>query len=79
MDNKQTIYIRVLEEETPTLCRTQGVNVGNGLYKVLPTSNYDPEDEIWEFPPGSIVRCELVDDGEEEFLLAIQEVPEEPK
>jgi hypothetical protein len=27
------------------------------IYKLLPTSNYDPEDEQWQFLPGTIVHC----------------------
>lgn len=57
------IYVQLLEEGTPTARPTQAVPLGNGLYKILPTPNYDPEDEIWEFPPGSIVRCETVKDN----------------
>jgi hypothetical protein len=28
---------------------THGVSFGSELYRVLPTSNYDPDDEPWEF------------------------------
>jgi len=49
------IHISLLEEGTPTWKLIQALDLGNGLYKLLPTENYDPEDEIWEFEPGSIV------------------------
>ncbi len=52
------VFVPLLDEGTPTLRGTQALPLGEGLYKVLlPVSNYDPEDEVWEFPPGSIVRC----------------------
>ncbi len=52
------IYVPLLEEGTPTIRPTMAIPLGGDLYKVLPTPNYDPEDEIWEFLPGSIVRCD---------------------
>lgn len=69
------IYVSLLEEGTPTARATQAVPLGNGTYRLLPTPNYDPEDEIWEFLPGSVVRCEMrrgvfVD----KFLLAVEQV-----
>lgn len=55
----KTIYIKLLEEGAIAYRPTQAEEVEPGLYKVLPTENYDPEDEIWEFLPGTIVRCEV--------------------
>lgn len=51
------IYIRLLEEGTDVFRPTQGEEISEGIYRVLPTVNYDPEDEVWEFLPGTIVRC----------------------
>lgn len=67
------IYIQLLEEGTPTARPTQAIPLGNGLYKILPTQDYDPEDEIWEFLPGSIVRCKIVKGNwVKEIFLAIE-------
>ena len=59
------IYVRLLDEGVSVMRPTLGVIVGNGIYRVLPTENYDPEDEKWEFPPGSLVACgwENTEDG----------------
>ena len=65
------IHIRLLHEGTECSRATQALELGNGLFKVLPTSNYDPEDEVWEFPPDSIVRSEIRWSGGKEFLLAV--------
>lgn len=75
MANKITVYLNLLEEGTPTWRPTEAVDLGNGLYKLLPTDNYDPEDEIWEFLPGSIVKIKSAktDEGEE-VLLAYEQV-----
>ncbi|MCP5362258.1 MAG: hypothetical protein H6908_06480 [Hyphomicrobiales bacterium] len=37
---------------------TSARGLGNGLYEVLPTPQYDPKEQQWEFPPGSIVHLE---------------------
>ena len=53
-----TIYVKLLEEGTEVSRPTQALDLGNGLYRILATADYDPDDEVWEFPPGSIVRVE---------------------
>ena len=69
------IYIQVLEEGTDTARGTQAVDLGGGVYKILPTPNYDPEDEIWEFLPGSFVKCIVTtDDKGNDILLAVEQV-----
>jgi hypothetical protein len=50
---------------------TQGVVLGNGFLKLLPTDNYDPNDEHWEFVPGSIVRAKEVRNVDGTYLLAV--------
>ena len=51
------IYIPLLEEGVPVLRPTQGQRVQKGGFLVLATSDYDPDTEVWEFPPGSVVTC----------------------
>lgn len=53
----KTIYIKLLDEGTKVARPTQGLPLQNDLYLVLPTPNYNPDDEHWEFSPGSVVRC----------------------
>ena len=65
------IYIRLLDEGTECSRPTQALDLGNGLFKILPTPNYDPANEVWEFPPDSIVRSATRRSEGEEFLLAI--------
>ncbi len=52
-----TVYVNLLEEGTDGLRGTDAIDLGNGMYKLLDTPYYDPEDEIWEYLPGSIVRA----------------------
>jgi hypothetical protein len=52
------IYVRLLDEGTECSRPTVALDLGDGLFKVLATQGYSAEDEHWEFPPDSIVRCE---------------------
>jgi hypothetical protein len=64
------IYIPLLDEGMPVVRPTRGVPLGGGLYRVLATADYDPEDEHWMFPPDSIVRCVLETRSGGEILVA---------
>ena len=70
-NNIKAIYIPLLEEGTPTARPTQAEELVDGTYKVLlPEDGYNPEDEVWEFLPGTIVRCKITESvfGNEMFL-----------
>ena len=69
-----TVYIRLLEEAVTCIRPTEAEPLKDGTYRVLPTPNYDPTDEVWEFQPGSIVHCESFDGSQGPYLLAIAEV-----
>ncbi len=55
----RTVYVQLLEEGTLVWRPTKAENLGEGRYRLLPTDNYDPEDETWQFLPGSVVVCEM--------------------
>ena len=65
------IHVRLLDEGTDCSRPTQGVVLGNGLFKLLQTDNYDAKDEHWEFLPGSIVRAKEVRDDDGVYLIAV--------
>ncbi len=67
------IYVRLLDEGTEVVRPTGAIAQGNGVYRLLPTENYSPDDEIWEYLPGSDVRVERRERNGEEILLAIAE------
>jgi hypothetical protein len=52
----KTIYVRLMDEGTYVLRPTEAQELGNGLFKLLATPQYNPDDEKWEFSPGSAVR-----------------------
>jgi hypothetical protein len=66
-----TIYVRLLDEGTPTSRPTKAVEVGIDSFKLLATPDYDPENEPWEFLPGTVVRCEAREHDGERYLLAV--------
>jgi hypothetical protein len=69
-----TIYIQLLNEGTTVYRPALGEILGNGIYKILATENYDPEDEEWEFLPGSIVKCENKKLERGIFLVAVSKI-----
>ena len=52
-----TIYVALLDEGTNVWRPVPARKVGEATYEVLRPADYDPEDEKWEFPPGSVVEC----------------------
>ena len=70
---KVQIYVQLLDEGTPTMRPTEAIVLENGLFKVLPIPDYDPEDEIWEYLPGSIVKCQEFKNEDGQYLLAVDE------
>ncbi len=72
----ETVYIALLNEGTSVWRPTLGEKIQESVYKILPTDNYDPNDEEWAYPPGSIVRCEMQMHGSgskrEQVLVAVE-------
>jgi hypothetical protein len=68
--NVIVVYIPLLNEGTDVLRPTTGVVLGPDTVRVLPTADYDPAAEQWEFPPGSQVRCVTERRGGREVLVA---------
>lgn len=67
-----TIYIRLLNEGTEVFRPAAAKPIGSHFFKVLPTSNYNEEDEVWEFVPGSLVECERRQLGGDDVLVAVK-------
>ena len=70
------IYVPLRDEGTDVVRPAEAVELGSGVYKILRPVDYDPEDETWEFPPGSLVRCERRRNDSGDYLCAIEVVPE---
>lgn len=66
------IYIPLLDEGTDVWRPTQGEVLSNDIYLVRPSPDYDSEDEVWKFPPGSEVICEIRKLSAGEVLAAVR-------
>lgn len=73
--NIETVYVQLLDEGTIVFRPTKGIRLEESIYKILPTKNYDPEDERWEFPPESVVKCLVRELDGKESLVAVLKVP----
>ena len=51
------LHIPLVNEGTDVLRPTTGISVAPDVVRVQATDDYDPDTEVWEFPPGSEVRC----------------------
>jgi hypothetical protein len=52
------IYVELLDEGTACWRRIIARSVGNELFEILPSEDYDPDDEVWKFLPGALVKLE---------------------
>lgn len=52
------IYIKLLDEGTEAYRPVSATKMGEGVYQLEGFDIYDPEDETWEFLPGTYVTVE---------------------
>jgi hypothetical protein len=72
------IYVQLLDEGTDCWRPTDGRCVRGMTYEVLVTPKYDPEDESWEFVPGTVVECEYRKLSGGVVLVAVRQAPAMP-
>lgn len=65
------VYVPLLGEGTDVRRPTRAVACGPKTFRLLATDDYDPDDEIWEFLPGTVVECRPGTIGGREVLVAI--------
>lgn len=65
-----TVYVRLLDEGTDVFRPSLAVALGGDIYELLRSESYDPEDECWEFEPGSRVHVVPRQGTAGEFLVA---------
>lgn len=54
----KTIYVPLLNEGTEVLRPALAILISGNTYELISDQDYDPDDEVWEFPPGTKVICE---------------------
>jgi len=70
---EKIIYIQLLEEGTEVYRPVPAIELKKDVFEVKGQVIYDPEDEIWEFKPGTRVVVEERDLDGELRLVAIRE------
>ena len=55
---KQMVYVQLLNEGTIVYRPAPAVFLESNIVKLVLHDEYDPDDEEWEFKPGSVVRVE---------------------
>jgi hypothetical protein len=50
-----TIYVALLDEGTDCWRPVEATDLGDSIFRIA--DQEIPEDEVWEFRPGEIVRC----------------------
>ena len=74
MDSKSskthTIYVELLDEGTLVWRPVKAILVDKNIYKILTSNEYDPDDEVWKFKPGSLVECKWETKNGEKLLIA---------
>lgn len=76
----EEIYVYLLDEGTDMWRPAQALRLNDGVYCLLWTPSYDPEDERWEFVPGTVVRGQVRTlhgrgNAPHESLVAVAAVP----
>jgi hypothetical protein len=66
----RTVYVRLLDEGVEVWRPAAAVELGDGLYRLM-ESDTCGADELWEFPPGSRVRCEVRQMSDGPTLVAV--------
>ncbi|MGF1632516.1 MAG: hypothetical protein ACFCVE_01595 [Phycisphaerae bacterium] len=53
----EQVFVALLDEGTDVWRPVPAHRVGPDAFVLLRPDDYDPDDETWQFTPGSVVRC----------------------
>ena len=68
------IYVALLDEGTDVWRPVPAYRIDASTYVLLRPDDYDPADEVWQFPPGTMVACETRRTSDGEILAAVRQV-----
>lgn len=71
-DAKVRVYVRPLEEGTVVFRPALARPITPPVVELLIPEDYDPDDEEWEFQPGTTVYVERRELEGEQVLIAVQ-------
>jgi len=64
------IFVPLLNEGTRVFRPARAISLGGTRFRLIRPSDYDPENERWEFPPGTVVECRTEKLSGREVLVA---------
>jgi hypothetical protein len=73
-EQRITIYVKLLNEGIAVARPTEATRLSDEHFRLLPTPDYNPECEKWEFPPCSIVSAERQRWSSGEILVAVKPI-----
>ena len=69
MTDVTQIYIALLDEGVDVWRPVQAERLSDNMYRIF-SQPYDRTAESWQFEPGDVVVCEMVESGEGRILAA---------
>jgi hypothetical protein len=66
-----TVFVRLVDEGTQVYRPSPATHISGPVFRLGMPDGYDPDDEQWEFPPGSTVRCEKRTLDGSEVMVAV--------
>jgi hypothetical protein len=69
MTNIAQVYMALLDEGVDVWRPVQAEHLGGNVYRIL-SQSYDRTIESWQFEPGDVVLCEMVDSSDGRILAA---------
>ena len=70
--NRTTIFVALVDDGTEVWRPVAAERISDDRYLIVGVC--DTEDEVWQFSPGSVVRCELRESAGGESALAAVEL-----
>ena len=70
----RTVYVALVDEGLDVWRPAQAKRIQDDIYELLPSSDYDPTDERWQFPPGTRVVCEERPTADGSALFAVRRI-----
>jgi hypothetical protein len=58
MIDSAEIYVALLDEGADVWRPVPAHRIDDDTYVILRPDDYDPDDETWQFPPGTLVTCQ---------------------
>jgi hypothetical protein len=71
MSDPAEIFVKLVDEGVDVWRPVQATHLRGNIYRII-DQQYDCEVEVWQFEPGDVVVCELVDSDDGRILAATE-------